>query len=128
MIDLIQLESSVMNKLLDGNHPVLEALRAQARSATIEERKQTGAGFSIKFKLPKDAVRAPMQDGRFHIGDVEATISGLKNGAGFVLFISDGKIDMLEGYSYEENWPETIDILELRYKYPNREELLNTFK
>ena len=40
----------------------------------------------------------------FKIGDVHAEISGLENGAGFVLYALDGKLEMLEGYSYDEKY------------------------
>jgi hypothetical protein len=28
----------------------------------------------------------------------------LRNGAGFVLFLTDGALEMLEGYTYDEAW------------------------
>jgi hypothetical protein len=52
---------------------------------------------------------------RITLGDVNAEVEGLKFGAGFVLFISDGKLEMLEGYSYDEQWPTEIKKFVLSY-------------
>jgi len=42
------------------------------------------------------------------LGNVQVSFPGLEHGAGFVLFINDGLISMLEGYTYGEPWPEDI--------------------
>jgi len=42
--------------------------------------------------------------GRRAIGDVHAELAGLSHGAGFVLFIKDGRLDCLEGLTYDEAW------------------------
>ena len=43
-----------------------------------------------------------MQPGKIRFGDVSAEIAGLKCGAGFLVYVDDGKIQMLKGYSYDE--------------------------
>jgi hypothetical protein len=47
----------------------------------------------------------PTLRGDFHIGDVSGELEGLANGAGFVLFIRDGRLKMLEGFTFDEPWP-----------------------
>jgi hypothetical protein len=37
----------------------------------------------------------------FKLNNVYAEIDGLQYGAGFLLYIKDGMLDMLEGYCYE---------------------------
>lgn len=44
-----------------------------------------------------------------------AAIGGLGHGAGFVLYVKDGRLDALEGYSYDEPWPPAIASFELQY-------------
>jgi hypothetical protein len=51
----------------------------------------------------------------FEIRDVGAEINGLKHGAGFTVFVRRGRLVTLEGYSYDEPWPEAIGDFELRY-------------
>jgi len=42
-------------------------------------------------------------------------IAGMSHGAGFVLFIDYGNMNMLEGFSYDEPWPSSIAKFTLEY-------------
>ena len=87
---LESLEAAVLQKLLDGDHPVLAALREQLPGLSVKERKQTGAGFFTEFSMPATARPAPLSSGKVRFGDVQATVSGLKHGAGFLLYVDQG--------------------------------------
>jgi len=89
-IGLDAFENAVLAKLLAGGHPVLAVLRSQAESARLASREYTGAGFYCTFAVPPDAPLARVRD--FEFGDVEARIDGLKYGAGFVIFVSAGRL------------------------------------
>lgn len=119
--DLTDLERSVIDKLLAGEHPVLEALRGQLRSCRVRSRELTGCGFFTELQVDRGLRVAPTSAEKLRIGDVNAKIGGLEHGAGFVLFVKDGYLDMLEGYSYEEPWPESIDEFELSYTGESRD-------
>ncbi len=84
----------------------------QAEKARLVGREYTGVGFFCDFAVPTDV---PILKGDFHIGDVIGELQGLANGAGFVLFIRDGLLDALEGFSYDEPWPKEIGAFSLRY-------------
>jgi hypothetical protein len=127
MIQLNSLESAVLNKLLEGNHPALATLRDQLRVAMVRSRRLTGAGFFTEIELPPETTPARISPGSFQFGDVEASIPGLQHGAGFLVYIRNGMLQMLEGYSYEEPWPQRTDIFELRYSEPERESLTTVF-
>lgn len=120
--DLEPLEAAVLDKLLSGEHPVLTALRAQLGGATVKRRERTGMGFFTEFALAPDAVAAPVRALRF--GDVQATVTGLEHGAGFVLFVDDGLLRLLEGYSYSEPWPDKIGKFSVSYMEPGRPKLI----
>jgi hypothetical protein len=102
----------VLEKLLTGELPILEALRAQARIGRVEERSMTGVGFFTTFAVPTEA---PPVQGSFQLGDVLSRIEGLSHGAGFVLWVKNGVLDMLEGYTFDEPWPEQIGDFSLEY-------------
>ena len=110
------LEDGVMEMLLAGDDPKLSCLRAQWSASTIVKRTFTGAGFFVDFAIPADLPRLQL-DETSHFGDVQAEIEGLQHGAGFVLFVSKGALDYLEGYSYDESWPTDIGCFQL--SYPN---------
>lgn len=109
-----EFESAVLDMLLRGDEPVLTALAAQLRECTVESRRYTGAGFFTDFVVPDYIPRVPGKDS-FAFGDVVAEIAGLENGAGFLLFVKNGRIAFLEGFSYDEPWPPTIANFKLRY-------------
>lgn len=119
MKDLDKFERAVLEKLFAGDHAVLAVLREQAQEARIASRKYTGAGFFLAFEVPPNAPVFSTQE--FHFGDVSAVIDGLRYGAGFVVFVRDGRLDTLEGYSYEEPWPNKIRDFELSYRREPRD-------
>ncbi len=76
------------------------ALDLQKQQVRVTARENTGAGFFTSLDtLPGtqiEGIRSPL-------GDVGATVFGLKHGMGFLLWLQDGRIAQLEGYSYEES-------------------------
>ncbi|MBV9948367.1 MAG: hypothetical protein JOZ69_16065 [Myxococcales bacterium] len=73
--------------------------------------------FELPTGIPAAAVPSPTD--RF--GDVAANIPGLRYGAGFLAYIDDGPLKMLEGYCDDEKWPERVVCFELHYIGPRRE-------
>jgi hypothetical protein len=112
MDQLTTLERAALENLLAGELPALDVLRAQIRLGRVSARRMTGVGFFTTFALPADA---PRVQGSFRLGDVFATIDGLRHGVGFVLWVKGGVLDMLEGYTFDESWPAVIDGFTLEY-------------
>lgn len=103
-----QLERAVLELLLEGEDPVRRALRKQLAVAQVRERQLTGVGFFTSFMLPAEIVPVSIPVGLSPLGDVHAQLEGLQHGAGFLLFLKEGRLDFLEGYSYDEPWPENV--------------------
>lgn len=116
MTTLTELEGAVLDKLLDGEHLDLEILRAQVKALVVEKREMTGVGFYTHLSVPSSIERLPRK-ASFQIKDVTAHIPGLKNGAGFILFVNDGAVDFLEGFTYDEAWPDQVRKFELEYDH-----------
>jgi len=112
---LSSFEQAVMDKLLAGDHPILVVLRRQAEVASLEKREETGVGFFCYFAVPSEFPRVAEPED-FRISDVEAEMEGLGEGAGFTLLIEEGRLVMLEGFSYTEPWPKSVGAYELRYR------------
>ena len=119
-MQLTPLEAAVLRKVLAGDHPVLAALRQQLSGLTASTRKLTGVGFFTELTVADTCSPAAIAVGIPPFGAVAATIDGLAHGAGFVLFVKDGLIAMLEGYSYDEPWPERIEGFSLAYWHADR--------
>lgn len=109
-------ERAVLEKLLDGKHPVLAALRAQLASCQVSSREFTGHGFFTNLKVERSVEPAPTSRPRIQIRDVGGKISGLEYGAGFVAFVAGGYLEFLEGFSYSEPWPPVISEFSLFYE------------
>lgn len=114
MRGLSTFEQAVLDALLAGDQHALVTLRAQAARGQLVSREHSGVGFFCEFAVPADAPKL-VAPGRFTIDDVTAEISGLAHGAGFVLFVREGILEMLEGFSYDEPWPEEISGFKLTY-------------
>ena len=81
------------------------SLEAQLSTAILESRTNTGAGFYTAFTVGRSS-SVPIGGDRLRTGPA-ARIDGLQRGMGFILWLRDGYVALLEGYSYEES---TIEI------------------
>lgn len=111
---LESIDHKVLQKLLSGDHEALAVLRQQAKKAKILSRRLTDVGFYTEFSIPPDA---PLIQGNpsFKLGDVNGATANVQYGLGFLLHVNNGALSMLEGYTYDERWPEHIDDLALTY-------------
>lgn len=114
MRSLTILEKQVLEALLSGHDEVLAILRQQAKQLGVVSREMTGAGFYTEFLVPPAAPRVP-GDPTFKLGDVNGTADNVRHGLGFLLYVEGGVLSILEGYTYDEPWPEVVRGLVLRY-------------
>lgn len=106
---LTALERAVLSALLSADHPVMAALRTQANAAYVIARDFTGHGFFARFGVPSQGRAASVRPGVLDPGDVSASVQGLDHGAGIVLFVENGVLRTLEGFAYDEPWPDRIE-------------------
>lgn len=104
MNKLSALEEQVLAAALVGDDPVMMALRRQALNCRVAARELTGAGFYTQLAVSGAELRLT---GDARISGVFAEIDGLQFGAGFVVQVENGRLSLLEGFSYDEPWPET---------------------
>ena len=118
--DIKILENEVMRMLLSGEHPMLNILKNQWENSKIEKVDLSGAGFFIKYQVLDNLLIIPNHVD-FSFGDVYVDLIGLDDVIGFVLFIKDGRIDTLEGYTTGDIWPDKINIKRIYYLNNKRE-------
>jgi hypothetical protein len=123
------LESNVLEMLLAGEEPELAALRAQADSAQAADRRLSGVGFHTRFTYSSEPVPLPGRP-TFDFGDVNAESPQLVHGAGFVLFVTGGVLESLEGYTYDDPWPTDEASITLSYEsgVHNRDAILQLIR
>jgi hypothetical protein len=103
-----------MERFLAGNESSLQILQQQLNKAKVMSREFTGVGFFSRFEVPAEAQLSDVLT--LTLGDVGAQIEGLTAGAGFVLYVRNGRLKQLEGYSYgDEPWPSNIRKFDVGY-------------
>ncbi len=108
-----------MDAALAGDHPVLGALRLQLEGVKVREREMTGVGFFVYLEVARAVPRAPTTGDRVVMSDVGASVNGFEHGLSFILFISDGYLDLLEGFTNAgEPWPERLEGVKILYASP----------
>ncbi len=113
-----KLENDVMQMFLKGDDPILEILRRQYEQASVKDRSYSGVGFFTDFEVPADIPRVDDKP-HFQLTDVVGDVRGIDHGVGFVLFMENGCISFLEGFTYGEPWPEEVRDYELTYMTGN---------
>lgn len=117
-----ELADQVMKMLLSGDEEVLLTLREQYERAVIISEEDTGVGFFIRYQVD-NAIRVGAEfKTTFQIGDIDGEIDGIDGAVGFVLFIKDGYLTMLEGYTNGiDKWPEMDTAIKLYYNTDQRD-------
>lgn len=108
MAELTALETAVLDVLLRDDLPQYASLREQVRTSKVRLREMTGVGFFTQFTISPEAPLLPGSPS-FELGDVAGSAAGVQHGLGFLLFVRQGKITGLEGYTYDEPWPDPLE-------------------
>jgi hypothetical protein len=101
--EYIALEQAVMQRVIDWRTVVAPDIERQFAISSFGTRQLSGTGFFSHFVVSADAPAiAPPS---FEISVDAILTSG--HAAGFTLFVRDGRLDWLEGYTYGDTpWPE----------------------
>lgn len=108
MEQLTPFEHEAMATILRGDHPVFAGLRTQLARCEVSKREFTGVGFFTTLTVPADVPSVSL-DRRLALGDVHVTMSRVEHGVGLVLFVEEGRLAILEGFTYDEPWPDEIE-------------------
>ena len=83
---------------------MLALLTKQVEGLRVTKREYTRVGFFVELAVqPASRLTGPFPN-RLAMRDVDVSISGLRTGAGIVLFVEDGALTLLEGFTYDEPW------------------------
>lgn len=108
---VLHLVDRILPLLIEGEHPALAALREQYRHASIKQVEFTGVGLLVDFEVPGDTALVSPRD--FAGGFASITLAGARLGAGCVLFVRDGRLSTLEGFTYDDEWPEGTNVVSI---------------
>ena len=113
-------ERQVIAALLAGDHPLLDALRAQYAAASVRDREINTRGFVTRFEVPASA---PAIDRKLlHLDDLQVELDGVKTPVDASLHVLNGRLKSLECFVYDGAFPENPAIKSAWYygtkKYP----------
>jgi hypothetical protein len=104
--DFSELERAVLSAICEIHSADRAAIEAQLSTATLLGRENTGCGFFTYIETERRAVVAIVGE-RFRHGP-QVKVNGLEHGLGFVLWLKEGFVSCLEGYSYGRECTEGI--------------------
>lgn len=116
----IELESLVIRSLLAD--PELKPIRSNVNfdSVVVSDRELTGGGFLTEF-LRSLELRLFESDVSLRWGKVGARLNASKIETGYLVYVDDGYVTSVEGYTYGDAWPNQIDQIELYELKPGTE-------
>lgn len=111
---LTNFEKEIIEAILkhERDRELADLLFEQYKHLLVKKREFTGVGFYTYFYIPEEGCILN-KNLNLKLGDIEAEIKGLKHGAGFILYINEGRITTLEGYCYDEKWPNHAKIINI---------------
>jgi hypothetical protein len=117
------LEIRLMTMLLAGDDITLKQLREQYAHASVVSRESSDVGFFTTFSLQgRDDLR--VNNKSFQIGDVDGNLNEIYGAVGFILYIKNGFISTLEGYTNAiDKWPEDDEEIILKYDSGNERDI-----
>jgi hypothetical protein len=97
---LSKLEDAVLRAIASQYPDANSAIDAQRSAVCVTDRSNTGAGFYTTFEVDQSC---PVVAATSPIGNVTARVQGVDHGMGFILWLQNGRLSKLEGYSFEED-------------------------
>jgi hypothetical protein len=114
---IVELVGRLIPALLSGQQPVHAVLLEQFNQATIREIELTGVGFFVEFDTPTDVPLTTPSD--ITGGHAEIVLEGVPNGAGCILWVCEGRLSTLEGFTYgDEGWPDDARVVRIENVIP----------
>lgn len=113
----------VMSLLLSGDLKVLKQLMKQYKNSEIIDIKETGKGIFVDFKVLDSSLKLDLEGvkNNFVFGDVYGEINTEYGDVEFILFIENGYIKVLEGFTYfPDGWNKVTDEIVFKYFNGNR--------
>jgi hypothetical protein len=108
MAAFTELELAALHSIFSETPDLTDGLERQLASAHVTERENSGGGFFTTVSVADDV--PPVNSSKVLGYETHAQVEGLEYGFGFVLFMDNGRLHLLEGYA---NGPENTAPLDL---------------
>lgn len=106
-MNINEFEKIIITDIIEQYPQYKSRLQAQFERAVVQKREFSTYGFATHY-----AVTAPEEtlgdDVNLQLGMHQWRINGLQNGSDYILWVKNGYISCLEGFSYQEPWPSEV--------------------
>jgi len=112
-MELSEFEKKVLTALIDEDLEK-EIIQAQLSGAEVIDRDYTGVGLYTKIKVTEGS--PILSKNNRYIEETPKTNlehPELKDGAGALLWFDEGKVSILECYTYDGEWPKNEDLFSI---------------
>lgn len=117
MIGFTHLEQAALRAIFEETPELTAGLTKQLEVAVATKRENSGAGFFTTIQVSD---RAETLESPRVLGQVTyALVQGLTYGLGFVLFMKDGRLHLLEGYSCGGEDTTNLSLNDLTFRIAN---------
>jgi hypothetical protein len=114
MTDFTAMETAALHAIFAETPALCMELQRQLRHAMVTKRENSGGGFFSEIAVSKDAPRVKCPNVLGYA--THARVEGLEHGLGFVLFMKDGKLHLLEGYAWGAESTASLDLRSLSFE------------
>ncbi|ETA72347.1 MULTISPECIES: hypothetical protein [Mesorhizobium] len=113
------LEIAALHSIFSETPKLTSALERQLTLATVTKRQNSGVGFFTSIAVADD-VPLVSNSSRVLGNETQAHVAGLELGFGFVLFLEDGKLDLLEGFNWGSESTASLDLAAVTFEVYKR--------
>ena len=118
MTTFTKLELAALHSIFAETPELAPQLDRQLAVATVTERENSGGGFFTTMTVSEEACVA---DSPRVLGyETQAHVVGLEHGLGFVLFMKNGRMHMLEGFAWGPESTASLDLHRLQFEIYNQ--------
>ena len=115
-----ELEKAVLGNMLAD--PQLKAAKSAVNfdAVNVTDRELTGVGFLTEFERSKEL---KLFDDGFSLrwGKLGARLNASKLETGYLVYVDNGYVTTIEGYTYGDEWPDQVENIELYELKPGME-------
>ena len=104
----LEFELVIIADIINGYPEYKEKLQKQLSIAAVKDRKLSTYGFSTDYIIDAPNEVTLGNDIQLMLETDGCRVNELDRGSGYILWIKNGLIHSLEGYSYKEPWPKEI--------------------
>jgi hypothetical protein len=110
-MNLNKLEKMIIIQFLTRKDVSIQDENAFFSDLSIENREFTGVGFITELNQ-SEKLKIDVNGESYKWGDLGAKLN-FSVDTGYLIYVENGYISAIEGYTYAEDWPENIEQIEI---------------